>query len=463
MESRNSCEENEVLDFDISNWPSPKEKKTFTLKLESMIDGSMEEKSRSRRRNMIRLEKAQGRQDIVNLSIHFSCCKDILQLEGITSLINNSNRKWNSFSMTGINEVGNMYSSKEFPEEIKLLFEALKHVKALKLSSCNLNIGHGLELILEKIQLFTCLEELRLEGWQIDRISATTLIECLKCHADKSIRLLSMRSCRFLGENSFDIFCRGLKYVERLYTLDMSNCNLNDNDVIPLISSITRHPRIECVDLEKNCCQTQSSLDTIASWIKDDNCKLRVLNVRGLWTGFSEEGLFQRFVDTTPLFLALSHNTSLYDLNLSENCLENEEVKRFTSLLRNSSTKLCYIDVGMNPFNENGAKSLLQLVRDLKTIQHVKFENSFMEYECARLIEIQAEINYLDAFIGKSLDIPLSLWPHIFARIQCGTRTGKFNRLSKLSSDHIYRLLRAGTGAYGKQLSLRIATHNTKV
>ena len=464
MESWNRCHGNEdVLDFDISNWPLPTDGSSFTLRLESMIHGGIEGECRSRERNMIRLKKTQERQDIVNLSIHYSSCIDILQLEAIINLVKHNDRDWISFTMIGINDVGNLYSPRAFSEELRFLFQALKNIRILNLHSSTLNRGHGLETILRKIPSFTSLEELRLEGWQIDRISASTLIKSLQRHAKKSIRLLSMRSCRFLGENSFYTFCHGLKYMDRLNALDVSCCNLDDSEILPLIGLMKIHPGIECVNLEKNCCRTQSSVDNIAQWISESNCKIRALNVGSLWTGFSEEGLMQRFVDPIPLFSALGHNSSLCDLNVSENYLEEKEIRHLTeSLLSRHSRSVFSLDVGVNPFDENGAVSLLRLVRDLKTVQNIKFENSFMEYKCTQLIKIQAEVNYFDSFIGKYLDIPLSLWPNVFARIQQGTKPRKSKHHSKLSADHIYRLLLARTGSYGKQLSLRISLHNTK-
>ena len=452
----------EVLDFDISHWPSPVSGSFHTLKLESMINCGREGKSRSRTRNLIRLKKARERKDVVNLSIHYGCCMDNIQLEAIIRLLTFDRREWVSFTMTGINDVGNFYSAKTFSEELKYLFQEIKHVRILKLHSSTRNRGHGLELLLEKIPSFTTLEELHLEGWQVDRISAAALVKSLGYHADESVHILSMRSCSFVGENSFSTFSRGLKFLKNLNSLDVSYCNLDDNDIIPLIGTIKLHPCVEKLELEKNCCRTQSSADIIADLIKDSNCRIKTLNIANLWVGFSEEGLMQRFVDPKPLFAALQQNSSLYNLNISENYLEDDEIEYLTKMLlcRDNRSRLCSLDVSVNPFNENGAASLLQLVRDLKTLQSIKFENSFMRYRCTQLIQIQAEINYFGSFLGKTLDIPLSLWPNVFARIQEGTKINQWKDGSKLSTDHIYRFLRERTGSYGKQLSLRIAMQN---
>ena len=454
----------EILDFDISNWPSPVAGCFQTLKLESVIDCDSEGKNRSRTRNLIRLKKAQEREDIVNLSIHYGCCMDNIQLNAITRLLTCDKRCWVSFTMVGINDTGNFYSPRTCSEELKYLLQGIKHVRILRLRSSTLNRGHGLELLLGRIPYFTGLEELHLEGWQIDHISASTLIKSLGYNTEESIHVLSMRSCRFMGENSFGIFCSGLKFIRHLNSLDVSYCNLDDNDIIPLIRTIKRHPGIEKVDLEKNCCRTQSSVDTIAELMGDKKCKIQTLNVGTLWTGFSNEGLMQRFADPKPLFSALQQNSSLCDLNISENYLEDDEIQFLSKILlsRCDKSDICSLDVRVNPFNENGAASLLKVAQNLRTVQSIKFENSFMKYECAQLIKFQVEINYFEASLGKELDIPLPLWPNVFARIQQGTKINQWKNGSKLSTDHIYRLLRERSGSYGEQLCLRIAMQNTK-
>jgi len=452
--------EDNVLDFDISHWPAPADGGKFTLRLENMDNGGKEGKARSRGRNIIRLKEAQVRRDIVNLNIHYLCCIDFFQLEEIIALVECDDRDWLSFTMTGINEVGNLYSPLAFSKELKYLFQGLKDMKTLTLQSSPTNIGHGLELMLDEIPSFSNLKELHLQGWQIDRISATTLVKSLRYQTKKSIRLLSMKSCRFLGENTFDMFCHGLKWMENLHSLDLSYCNLQDNETISLIETIKVHPSIDCIDLERNCCQSETSVDAISNWIREDDCKLRSLNVGALWTGFSDDGLLVRFVDLMPLFSALCKNLSLCELNASESYLDNEEILKLSESLssRKESRKLTSLHVGVNPFDDVGAATLLRFVQDLQSVQSITFENPFIKYECAQLIKLQAEENYFNALVGKSVDIPLSLWPKIFTRVQKGKQPKKSGHVSEFSADHIYRSLRAGSGSYGKQLSLRIAT-----
>eukprot|EP00536_Pseudo-nitzschia_multiseries_P014682 jgi/Psemu1/39763/gm1.39763_g len=520
----------DVLDFDVTTWPTPTTDKndgnndsiSFTLRLEGTISGGgTEEKNRSCKRNLIRLEEAKRRKDILNLMIHYSSCVDTLQRRAIESLVTHDDRAWNSLTMVGINEFGDDFYSPRasFEEEIRFLFDALKNsIQVLNLHSCNLRRGHGLEMMLAGLSSFANLKTLRLHGWQIDRVSASTLIRSLEERRQQqqqqqqnentgtttttTLRTLSLRSCRFLAENAFSEVVRGLNNsnsnsnstIEGLHTLEVSSCDLGDNEIIALIESIQAHqPGIETVNLERNRCRTQSSVSVIADWIdesgsasagasKHKSCSnLKSLNVRGLWTGFSEEGLEQRFVDPAPLLTAVARNPGLRELVLSENYLGNDEIKHLAKSLlskrdgggnsdgTNTSSCLRTLDVGANPFDETGANTLLGLVRELETLHTVRFENSFRHYRCAERIKIQSETNYFHTVLGgTNLTLPLALWPHAFARIQKGAQTQQQTRkriisawgecaVAERSADHIYRLLRATTGSYGKQLSYRIA------
>ncbi|MGK3762617.1 MAG: hypothetical protein ACI8RD_014935 [Bacillariaceae sp.] len=58
----------------------------------------------------------------------------------------------------------------------------------------------------------------------------------------------------------------------------------------------------------------QSSVSAIANWIGEAQCKVRNLNIRALFMGYSDEGLLQRQIDPIPIFYEFSRNTSLYGI-----------------------------------------------------------------------------------------------------------------------------------------------------
>jgi Ran GTPase-activating protein (RanGAP) involved in mRNA processing and transport len=363
--------------------------------------------------------------------------------------------------MIGINGMGDFYSTPATAENLYSLFSALRNIQILNLHSSTLNRGHGLEVILKAIPWMDQLKELRLEGWQMDRISVSDLVESIKGQHKQSVTFLSMRSCLFLGEDTFLEWAAGLKDITKLRTLNISYCNLGDNEIIPLVEAIKSHPSIERVHLGGNCCRTQQSVSAIATLIGEQTCKLVDLNLRAMWVGFSEEGLVQRFVNLTPVFDALSENESIQHLTISENYLEDNELRQITkALLAQPKRQLKYLDVGDNPFEESGAKTLIELVRGLPALHDIRFENHFLPYRCSELVKLLSEFNHYDKlFSDKSVEIPLSIWPHAFARLQQqGVETSMPS--DQRATNHIFRFLRSTTGPNGHELSLQIALHN---
>jgi hypothetical protein len=147
---------------------------------------------------------------------------------------------------------------------------------------------------------------------------------------------------------------------------------------------------------------------------------------------------------------------------MSENYLGDNEIRLLVESILSGKSKgrLQYLDVGDNPFEESGAMALERLVRTVKTLRAIRFENHFMNYRCSDLVKLLAEFNHYDnLLLNNQVDISLSVWSHVFARIQeCGTE----NNLptDRTAPDHLFRMLRSSTGPYGHELSLRIALYN---
>lgn len=451
----------ELLNFDIADWPPQDDVKRYTLCLEETGHCDVAARLRSRERNLARIELAKSRPDIAHMEVQYSCCIDHSQRVAIESLLQYDDREWVSFTMTGINGIGDLYASATTDELcLYSFFLRLTAVKALNLYSCTSNRGHGLETILKVIPYFDNLKELRIEGWQMDRISVKALVESLQFQHMKSVSLLSIRSCLFIGEGTFHEMISGINKVPHLQKLNVSYCNLGDDDIIPLVNSLRTHPSINMVHLGGNLCRSQDSVSSVADWIKDPTCSLHDLNIRGLWVGFSEEGLVQRFVDLRPIFYALSMNVNLRALTISENYLEDNDARQLSeALLVSPNRKLMFLDVGDNPFQETGATSLIEVVQTVRTLCAIRFENSFMLYSCANLVKLLAEFNRYDRLlVDKAVHIPLPLWPQALSRVQ---EQQPENTISNdtLSTNLLYRLLQSPTGPYGQLLSLRIATN----
>ncbi|KAG7343041.1 hypothetical protein IV203_020986 [Nitzschia inconspicua] len=453
------------LHFDVLYWPQPSESKCYTLRLEELTHYGIQDRLKARVRNMERIQFAHRRNDVVHLHIHYTCCVDQIQRVALEELVQRGDREWCSFTMIGINGLGDLYTSPNATtESLFTLFMALQNFQILNLYSSTLNRGHGLECILKAIPYYEKLKVLRLEGWQMDRVTATALIESLRYQHRKTISYLSIRSCRFLGEGTFLHVVDGLRQINQLRTLNVSYCNLADNEIISFVLALEQHPKMTNVHLGGNCCYSQESVQTIASWIRRPSCRLSDLNLRSLWVGFSEEGLLQRLVDLEPLFNAISENESICHLSLPENYLEDDEIVKLTSSLSARSQKnLRFLDVGDNPFEEKGAMLLADLVQRFCSIQAIRFENHFMHYQCSELVKLLAEFNgFRHWLLDERVNISLSVWPYALEKVQQrkDNDDGDNHPTQQRAANHLFRMLRSATGPYGHELSIQIAIHN---
>jgi hypothetical protein len=444
----------EELGIDVADWPPPCDNKFLTLRLEELTHHAVNLRIEARTRNLARLSEAKQRTDIAHLEVHYTCCGDKIQRDALEALLNSNQRKWLSFTLQGINGISDFYARSASLEDLNSLFLALRTVEVLNLHSCILGRGHGLEAILKTIPLLLNLRELRLQGWQMDTVSVLSLLEGLQEQDSKAVTLLSLRSCSFMGEDTFSQVVSGFGSISQLRTLNLSYCNLGDTDIIPLVQSLKEHPSLEYLHIGGNHCVSPDSVDAIAGWINKDSCKLRDLNLRALWIGYSEEGLLQRLVDLTMIFESLRKNKSLQSLILSENYLENEEVSKLAKALQRKDT-LSHLDLGDNPFTEKGAETIFRLVCACSLLESVRFENHFMVYRCAEAIKTQSRSNYVDRRLGNNaINTPLAVWPRILSHVQeCD---GERFYSNEGSPDIIFHLLRSTTGKFGLPLSYRL-------
>lgn len=445
----------EELDVDVENWPAPTTSKLLTLRLEELTHFDVNARVEARERNLVRLWEAKKRTDIAHLEVHYTCCIDKIQRDSLQELLTCDHRIWRSFTLQGINGFNDFYTKPTSLESLSDLLLALRTVEVLNLHSCTLNRGHGLEAILNTIPSLSHLKELRLQGWQMDRVSVSTLVKNLMRQRSKAATLLSLRSCCFLGDDTFSELVRGLSCVPQLKTLNLSYCNLGDGDIIPLVRSIQHHPSLRCLHIGGNRCVSTESVRVIAEWISNESCQLLDLNLRALWIGISEDGLVQRIVDLSKLYAALAANQSLQRLTLSENYIESPDLEILEATF-SRGCKLSFIDVADNPFDEGGAKALLRLARLSTSLESIRFENHFIKYECTDAIKTQVRFNFFDRrLVTAPVDIPMGLWPFALSRAQ--ESCGEMPFFEDGTPDTVFRLLLSRTGRYGLMLSHRIA------
>ena len=499
------------------------EVKDRCLKLDDITQYDFSERQDVQKKNRECLLKAMERHDIKHLDIHYTCIDkvtmeyliDLLVSPGVplptasttTTTKNKSHKEecthntshntriWESFTLRGINGLGDLYNYARATisslEDLVPLFVALRNVKILNIYSCSQSRGHGLERLLEQLPYMSLLQELRLEGSEIDGITCRALVDGLKndygydyatkTPKKKSIRLLSFKACSFAGNDTFRELVNGLPTshsTKSLRTLNVSNCSLHETDILHLINTMKSHTTstLECLHVGGNHCATsEESVNAFASWLEDDTCTLRELNLRSLWIDYYE-GLLLRQVDLDPLFTAIGRNKSLRSISLSENCLLKKDIEMLgNAIYSEKNTTLSTLDVSQNDISESGAEQLVKILQTCRAIHQVKFENLHFEYKCAKEIHAHAHFNYIDSKLlttPKSNDLPLSAWPNAFVKVNDVCTRGGDGRTcarddkgrtyysKEFVPDIIFRLLNAPTGNYGIPLAVRIAMND---
>jgi Ran GTPase-activating protein (RanGAP) involved in mRNA processing and transport len=428
-------------------------RKTRFVRLGDITHHEFAERQSVKERDVLRLRKAKERSDVTHLEVHCTCVDETV-MEALVDLLTCDHRSWESFTLKGINDLGDFLARTKPLEDFVPLFKALGNVKSLNIHSCVLNRGHGLEALLEQLPFMTSLHELRIQGSEIDRVSVRALIKGIKDHDSKTLRLLSLRTCCFAGENVFHELVDGIAAsMEQLQTLNLSFCNLGDIHVMYLVNSMKSHPSIKCIHIGGNHCTTAESVASVASWVQETT-SLRDLNLRGLWIGFYQ-GLVQRQVDLSPLFQAIRNNSSLQSITLSENCLLGKDVKELGAALKDNTT-LSYLDVSHNDLGEDGARELVTLLHNSAALEQLKFENNFCRFRCTGEIKAHAHFKWIDKrLLSRTSDTPLAVWPTAMVRVDEMCDERYFAR--ECIPDVLFRMLSAPSGASGLPLAVRIA------
>ena len=457
-EAENGCyaQGKEVGD-NVGDWPTPTECKSLTLRLGEVAPFDVEKRRQSQARDTIRLQAARDRADVTHLEVHYTCVDKFI-ISALVELLTCDQREWQSFTLKGVNEMGDFFASPVAMEDFGPVFEALRNVKSLNIYSCTLSRGHGLEGILKRIQNMPQLSELRLRGWQIDSASMQELLNSLQIQTGNTFKLLSLRSCYFAGTDTFEGLVDGLKDLSHIQTLNLSYCELGDYEVSYLVSALRTFASLQCLHIGGNECMSMNSVDALASWIRSTTT-LRDLNLRGLWIGFSQ-GQVQRLVDISSFFDSLHDNSSLRVLTLSENYLASIDLKKLAAALEGNST-LTVLDLSHNHFEEEGANALLQIVQQSPSLEIVRFENHFCRYRCNDEIKMHAHFNWVNHRLLQRKDIVTTIWPKALARIQekCDDR----HHARDCLPDVLFRLLRSPSGESGTPLVVSAAMSMSSV
>jgi len=154
----------------------------------------------------------------------------------------------------------------------------------------------------------------------------------------------------------------------------------------------------------------------------------------------------------------LQENSSIQRLTLSENYLEDADIKKMSESFR-TKTKIKFLDIADNPFSEQGAESVLQLVQECPSIESIRFENHFLTYKCQEAIRTFARFNYAERrLLHQTGNVPLSVFPTIFSNVQ--TRCGDRYQTEGERRNMLFWLLRSPLGKAALPLNFQVAAHS---
>lgn len=447
---------------------------TWLLKLEEWTHHDHSARKDAQSRNLQRMKAAtvaiQG-PDVRHLQLHYSVCSDPLQRQRLIELLQ-SKPSWASITMMGMHGMLDWYAKPFLAEELEPIFQAFQTVKILNLYSCQWFRGHGLDVLCKCLSEYTHLQELRLQGWQWDRVAIDAWKEGLTTSKKTcKVRLLSLQSCSFQGDGVIQdmIQCIATQFPH-LRALNVSYCQLSDENVALLAEQIQQEQEHESpltlqhLHLGGNNCVLSSSVEAISRWLKKEDCSLIDLNLQALWVAYSEDyGLRHRPVSLSPLYESLAENRSLERFCLADNNLDDAEISQLIYSLKLRSKSLLALDVGDNPFSsEGGARSLLDFVSSRPTLQSMRFENPYLTYQVGSLIHFRIRYQWFRERIQRASSAPcLGLWSNIISLVgnEQGQPVAGGWTNPATPEDLIYSLLQSTSGETGEALIYRVAQH----
>ena len=120
-----------------------------------------------------------------------------------------------------------------------------------------------------------------------------------------------------------------LRKCRNLQTVDLTDCNITHEQLLPMVDALRRHRMLETLDLHLNRIRNVGC-EALATLLTDPNCNLRILNLR--YNAIGNEGL-------TAIENSLTNNNKLQKLYLAGNLIFDRSIVEdaFSNILCNAS------------------------------------------------------------------------------------------------------------------------------
>eukprot|EP00731_Ephydatia_muelleri_P004615 Em0002g791a len=228
-------------------------------------------------------------------------------------------------------------------------------LKKLNLALCKLQ-PEGLEEVIKGVQVNTKLETLNLSHNIIDNKRASCLGMMLK--ENNTLKELNLALCKLQPEGLEEVI-KGVQVNTKLETLVLSYNTIDNKRASCLGMMLKENNTVKKLVL-RGCELQPEGLEEVIKCVQV-NTKLETLDLSG--STIDNKG-------ASCLAHALKHNTTLSELSLEECGLRDEAICELCGGLK--WCKLKKLDLSFNPFGDQGAKGLADMLKDHPTLEELR-------------------------------------------------------------------------------------------
>lgn len=302
------------------------------------------------------------------------------------------------------------------------------------------------------------LQYLRLSFHELDQVTALGLSQGLE--QTTSLVDLCLSGTRRCGRH-IELLCRGLQRNKTLTSLGMADCQLIDTCIADLVTALQGHATLQSLDLSNNSCAQQGllalremivqtpNLHTLDLKMQRQRLDLSLFAPAFLQSNNNNSSLKKLGLSNTSLqdndviclVDALLHNTTLQDLDLSDNRNVSDVAVLHLAL---HLPRLHLVTLNLRKLQNRGSESVLQAMaegmRDNDTLQLLRI-HYWRHVQYTRQILFCANANRGGRRLLRQQEtVPLGVWPHVMER---AFRKQYFCPLAQRAGiDNTYYLLR---------------------
>jgi hypothetical protein len=354
-------------------------------------------------------------------------------------------------------------SSSVAPDYPALLYLEQSNVQILMLQTTTANLSSR-RLLEDTVQFLpvgrllhsqnTALKHLGLSFHELDELTAVGLSQGLEqTNSLEDLCLSGTRRCA----RHIQLLSRGLQRNRTLTTLEMADCQFTDGCIADLVVALQGHATLQSLDLSNNAC-AHRGLQAIRQMIAQTH-NLHTLDLKmqrqrldlsllapALHSNTSLKKLClsnTNLLDDDVMCLvdALVHNTTLQDLDLSDN----RKVSDVALLhLAQYLPRLHLVTLNLRKLQNRGSESVVRAMaegmQDNYTLQLLRI-HYWRHVQYTRQIMFYANANRGGRRILRQQEtVPLAVWPHVMER---AFRKHYFCPLAQQAGiDNLYYLLR---------------------